>query len=211
MKNNISLLIKENKEMKDLINILLKEIKEMKETINSMKVGYDLLVKDKVKDKLAIIKMEEQYFDRIKEWIEGDKKKINFEIIFNFNDDYSGDVRQQYHNKCNIYSPAFFIFFTEKSIFGAYCPYYATNFSSDWIRDSNAFLFSLNLNKKYPAKSSGNNYRIGCGFHFTDIEFCRMIDRKGTFYTIEYLDNYVLEGNDKEFYVKQFLVYIVKE
>ena len=211
--NNTSLLIKENKEMKDLINILIKEIKEMKETINSMKIGFDLLTKDKIQI-LKMIKegvIEEEYFDRIKEWIGGDKNKIKFELIFNFNDNYSDKVRDQYNSKCNISAPTIFIFFTQESIFGAYCPLYTTNGSS-WISDSNAFLFSLNLNKKYSAKQSGDNYYRGCcGFHFNDITFCGMSDRKGQLTANVYLNNLELEGNSKEFYVKQFLVYKVNK
>lgn len=45
--NNISLLIKENKEIKELINILIKENREMKDSINWLKSKYELLNKEK--------------------------------------------------------------------------------------------------------------------------------------------------------------------
>lgn len=154
--------------------------------------------------------IDEECFNSIKEWIGADKNKTKFELIFNFNENYSDQVKTIYHNKCNISAPAIFIFFTEKSIFGAYCPLYSCN-GSNWISDSNAFIFSLNLNKKYPAKMSGENYYRGCGFHFKDIEFCGMKDRKGSFNTRVYLDNYELDGDQKTFYVKQFLVYKVNK
>ena len=212
--NNISLLIKENKEIKELLNVLIKENREMKETINSIKSSYDLLNKDKIiilkTMKTGII--DEECFNKIKDWIGGDRNKIKFELIFNFNENFSDKVRDIYHNKCNISAPAIFIFFTENSLFGAYCPYYATNYNR-WINDSNAFLFSLNLNSTYRAKNSQSNYHRGtCGFHFNDITFCSMNDRKGTFSKSGiYLNEYVLEGNNNEFYVKQFLVYKVNK
>ena len=203
--NNISLLIKENKELKDLINILIKENREMKESINWLKSKYEF----KYMIKTGII--DEECFNTIKEWIGVDKNKTKFELIFNFNENYSDQVRNVYHNKCNISAPAIFIFFTGKSIFGAYCPLYSCN-EGKWIGDSNAFIFSLNLNKKYPAKKSGDNYHRGtCGFHFNDITFCSMTDRKGSFNTSVYLDYYELEGNQTTFYVKQFLVYKVNK
>lgn len=155
--------------------------------------------------------IDEEYFNKIKEWIGVDKNKTKFELIFNFNDIYSDQVRNVYDKNCNISAPAIFIFFTEKSIFGAYCPLYSCS-GGNWISDSNAFIFSLNLNKKYPAKKSGENYYRGtCGFHFNDITFCGMADRKGSFGTSVYLNNYELEGNQTTFYVKQFLVYKVNK
>lgn len=155
----------------------------MKEIIYSIKNINDLLFKDQIK-MINIIEtgiIDQEYFERIKEWIGGDKNKIKFELIINFNDNFSNKVRQVYDNNCNISAAAIFIFITKKSIFGAYCPYYSCN-DGKWINDSNAFLFSLNLNKKYPAKKSGNNYFRGkCGFHFSDLTFCGMNDRQGNF------------------------------
>ena len=211
--NKISLLIKENKEIKNLINILIKENREMKETINSYLSNFDLLFKNQLKiiNHLKII--DQEWFDKIKDWIGGDKNKIKFELIFNFNDNFSNEVRNIYHSLCNISAPAIFIFITEKSVFGAYCPnYYCKNNNSSWINDSNAFLFSLNLNKKYPAKVNRENYHTGiCGFHFNDITFCGMTDRKGSFGTSgTYLNVYELDGNNTNFYVEQFIVYKVK-
>ena len=156
--NKISLLIKENKEIKNLINILIKENREMKETINSFKSNFDLLFKNQLRITNIINSgIEQKSFDKIKDWIGGDKNKIKFELIFNFNDNFSNEVRNIYHNKCNISAPAIFIFITEKSVFGAYCPNYYCNNNGRWINDSNAFLFSLNLNKKYPAKKNEGN------------------------------------------------------
>ena len=218
--NNMALLIKENKEIKDLMNIIIKENQEIKEVLKSMKNSYDILVNENKEIKQSLFefsswqgyyKLDEKYFDRIKDWIGGDKNKIKFELIFNINEGNLTNKRDAYHSKCNIKAPAIFIFITSKmSIFGAYCPNYHTS-DGKWVADSNAFLFSLNLNKKYPALKSGNNYHTGtCGFHFNDIEFCSINDRKGTFgKTGVYMNNYELEGNENSFTVEQFLVYRV--
>ena len=205
--NNMDLLIKENKEMKDLINILIKENKEIKEEVKTIKQYlFDF------SSWQGYYKLDEKYFDRIRDWIGGDKKNIiNFELIFNINSNLS-DKAASYDSNCNINAPAIFIFITsKKSIFGAYCPNYHTS-NNVWVSNSNAFLFSLNLNKKYPAINAKENYYTGtCGFHFKDIEFCsgNFIDRKGSFSTGTYINNLELEGNDSSFIVEQFLVYRV--
>ena len=97
------------------------------------------------------------------------------------------------------------------SIFGSYCPKYYTS-SGSWINDSNAFLFSLNLDKKYPAKKANENYHAGtCGYHFQDITFCSFSQRKGTFsISGTYLDKYELDGKQNYFYIKHFLAYKVE-
>ena len=216
--NNMDLLIKENKEMKDLINILIKENKEIKEEVKAIKNNYEIL--REIKQRLfnfssfqGYYQLDEKYFDRIRDWIGGDKKNIiNFELIFNINSNLS-DKTASYNSNCNINAPAIFIFITsKKSIFGAYCPNYHTS-NNVWVSNSNAFLFSLNLNKKYPAINSKENYyHTGtCGFHFNDITFCNnnFINRKGSFSTGKYMNNLELEGNDNSFIVEQFSVYRV--
>jgi len=154
----------------------------------------------------------EYYFDRIREWIGGDKDKIQFTLIFKLFEKEERAVR--YNNAVNLSCPEIFIFITENlSIFGSYCPNYKT--SGGWIADSNAFLFSLNLDKKYPAKIAQKNYFCNDDYYgkydFTDIKFSYFLDRKGVFdKTGTYLDNYELEGNCRFFRVKHFMVYKVE-
>ena len=91
----------------------------------------------------------------------------------------------------NLNYPQIFIFITENlSIFGSYCSNY--KISGGWVTAQNSFLFSINLNKKYPAKITKNNY---CAkddvYDFRDIKFYNLYARKGEFdKTGTYLDKY---------------------
>ena len=156
--------------------------------------------------------LPEYYFNRIKEWICGDKNKIRFNLIFKLAE-YENDL-DRYHKNVNLNCSQIFIFITgNSSIFGSFCPKYSiTSLNPYWVDDQNAFLFSLNLDKKYPAKKADKNYFIAkCGYHFRDITFCHYDGRKGTFAKSgTYLDKYELEGNNNEFFVKHFLVYKVE-
>ena len=156
--------------------------------------------------------LPEYYFNRIKEWICGDINKIRFNLIFKLAEHENNLDR--YHKNVNLNCSQIFIFITgNSSIFGSFCPKYSiTSLNPFWVDDQNAFLFSLNLDKKYPAKKADKNYFIAkCGYHFRDITFCHYDGRKGTFAKSgTYLDKYELEGNNNEFFVKHFLVYKVE-
>ena len=150
------MLIKENKELKELINnkfdMLTKENKEK----------YEILIKENKEMKVKINYLEnllnanfgiltDASFEKIKYFIGGDKNKINLSLIYKLNEDNN---RAIFNKQCNINSAVVFLFVTCKnSIFWAYCPNFNTT-EGKWISDSNAFNFSLNLNKKYPCKKS---------------------------------------------------------
>ena len=187
--NNFALLLKENKEMKEKICNLENQLKLL-----NLNFGF----------------LPNYYFDKIKEWIGGDKDKIGFNFIFKLND--NDKDRDRFQQSVNLSCPQIFIFITENlSIFGSYCPKYYTSSIGNWISDGNTFLFSLNLDKKYPAKKAQNNYHIGtCGYHFNDITFCSFNQRKGTFDKGTYLDKYELDGKQNYFFIKHFLAYKVE-
>ena len=197
-------IVKSEKDYQKNFELILKENKEMKEKICNIEKQLSML-----NINFGII--PEYYFDRIKEWIGGDKDKIHFNLIFKLKEEEKDYNR--YHQSLNLSCPMIFIFITENnSIFGSYCPNYNTSGNS-WIADSNAFLFSLNLNKKYPAKQARENYYRGtCGYHFSDIEYCSFSTKQGSFgKTGIYLNEYELEGNSSYFYIKQFMVYKVEK
>ena len=135
--NNVALLIKENKELKDLINIinnkfdiLIKENKEMKVKINKM---------EKILTENFFI-FDENSLEKIKDWIGGDKNKINFNLIFKLTEQDKDCDR--FYSACNVNAPVIFIFITyNNSIFGAYCPFFNTR-EGKLINDSNDFIFS---------------------------------------------------------------------
>ena len=146
----------------------------------------------------------------IKNWIDSSGKyKITFNLAYSHNiysfSKYKSDISDSHIN-----GPAVFIFITEKkSIFGSYGSKFVAN-AHNWVSDQNAFLFSLNLNKKYPAKKAKNNYKNGYyGYNFHDIEL-DFFQRKGKFKIGLYLDNYELEGNSDSFKFEHFLVFEVK-
>ena len=89
--------------------------------------------------------------DKIKQQIDPQNyQKIKFECIYQFLDSETNSNR--FTQKCDVNCPIVIIIISKKnSIFGAY----ASNFSTksgggNWVGDKNAFIFSLNLNKKYP-------------------------------------------------------------
>ena len=194
-----------NSDIKDDKNlaIILKENKEMKEKIGKLEHQIKLL-------NLNFGFLQDYYFERIKEWIGGDKEKIRFNLIFKLTEQDTNNDR--YHKNCNVNAPVVFIFICDNDLlFGSYCPYYNTS-EGKWINDSNAFLFSLNLDKKYPAKKAYENYHRGCGYHFKDIEYCYVYSKKGEFgKTGIYLDKLELDGNNNYFYVNHFLAYKVEK
>ena len=184
--------------------LILKENKEMKEKICNLENQLSLL-------NLNFGFLPNHYFDKIKEWIGGDKNKIRFSLIFKLKEEERDYNR--YHQCVNLGCPQIFIFITENfSIFGSYCPNYRANSSYSWQNDSNAFLFSLNLDKKYPALKNQNNYHTGvCGYHFQDMTYCSFSSKKGSFATSgTYLDKLEIEGNEPYFFIKHFLVYRVE-
>ena len=169
----------------------------MKEKINKME---KILIEN-------FVIFDENSLEMVKEWIGGDKNKIKFNLIFKF--EKQDNNRDRFNSVCNVNDPVIFIFITNKnSIVGAYCPLFNTS-EDKWISDSKAFVFSINLNKKYPAQKLGNNYFRGSwGFHFNDIAYCDFNSRKGTFYTSGiYLNQKELEGNNDSFIFKHFYVY----
>ena len=187
---NIALLLKENKIMKQ-------KICNLENQLSLLNINFGIL--------------PEYYFNRIKDWIGGDKNKITFNLIYRLGEQEK--YFNRYHANVNLNCPQIFIFITEHlSIFGSYCPKYLTDSNNKWVADPKAFLFSINLDKKYSAKKAKDNYMIGkCGYHFKDITFCFFEERMGNFdKSGTYLNKYELEGNFSHFYVKHFLVYKVE-
>ena len=139
-------------------------------------------------------------------------QKIKFECIYQFLD-YETN-RDRFTQKCDVNCPIVIIIITKKnSIFGAY----ASNFSTEsgggnWVGDKNAFIFSLNLNKKYPVLNINDTehcHKGTCGIHFNDFTVCSIYDRKGRLNASKYLTKLELEGNESNFEVEHIIVYKV--
>jgi len=182
---------------KNIILILQERIYNLEKQMSILNINFGIL--------------PEYYFNRIKEWIGGDKNKIIFNLIYRLSEREKNYDR--YHENVNMKGPKIFIFITENlSVFGSYGTNYYSDTKKFWAADSNAFIFSLNLDKKYPAKKAVDNYFIGkYGYFFNDITFCSFDERIGKFdKSGTYLDKYELEGNNNKFLVKHFLVYKVE-
>ena len=204
--NNINLLIQENREIKQLINrtfkILMDENNQLKAKINLLE---NILINNNM------FYLGDDTFKKIKYFISGDSDNIRYNIKFNLI--YKLEPFEQnwyrYSSACDINAPALFIFVTtQNSIFGAYASYFNTHES--WAKDPNAFIFSINLNKKYmPMKSKDHYKREKYGFNFKDITFNDLNYNVGLFYTGHYLKDFEIEGKKKQFNIRHFLVYQV--
>ena len=207
---NLDELIKANKKMTDLINNLINENRDMKKAINSIKNNQAIII-NKINYFKGYYEFDEKYLDIIKKWIDPlIKYKITFDLIYSYNT-YGFDRYKSFERNCNIRGPALFIFITQKnSIFGSFCSCYTT-LDLEWKSDPNAFIFSLNLNKKYPRLNTKNYQNGGNGYNFHDIEFEQIyfLKRFGLFKTGYYLNNYELEGKNDKFTVGEFLVFKV--
>ena len=195
------------------IKKLLDENEKMKNMIKKLEEKVDLLSNEnnELKCQIGIISPDD--LDKIKKWIDPQNyQKIKFECIYKFS--YCETNRDTFNKKCNVNGPVVIIIITKKkNIFGAYASNFATSSGgNNWVGDKNAFIFSLNLNKKYPPKNINDTvhyYKGTCGIHFGDITVCQISDRKGSFGTSYYLDKYELEGDSSNFDVEHILVYKV--
>ena len=149
----IEYLLEENKEIKNKMNLLFEENKELKnriiyleEEIESMKE------KDKVKeDELfrgsSILQSIEEK-KMISDWILP-KAKIFTHLIYRAKRD--GDKASDFHSKCDNRGPLLIIIQTMAgNRFGGYTnKSWTSPLSNDWPEDGNAFIFSLDLKRKF--------------------------------------------------------------
>ena len=195
------------------IKKLLDENEKMKNMIKKLEEKVDLLSNENNELKFQIGIISSDDLDTIKKWIDPQNyEKIKFECIYKFLD--SEINRDIFNKKCDVNAPVVIIIITKKNnIFGGYASNFATSSGGNqWVGDKNAFIFSLNLNKKYPPKNindTNHYYKGTCGIHFGDITVCDIYDRKGSFDTSYYLDKYELEGDSSNFDVEHILVYKV--
>ena len=97
------------------------------------------------------------YFILIIKQIGRDKNKIIFNLIYSLGEQEKNFDR--FHANVNVKCPKIFILIIgHLSIFGLYCSNFYIDNKKHWSIDSNAFLFSINLYKKYPAKKAIENF-----------------------------------------------------
>ena len=146
MKNNNTQLINENVPLKievnkpkDKANILWKEVNPI----------YNLDSK--------IINGNEQYYKRLKNWI-NPSKKIKAEFLYRLSKD--GDDKSTFHELCDNKGPTLTLFhINDGNIVGIYTPLSWDSYSY-WKKDMDTFIFNLNKNKKY--KKLKDEHSIYC-------------------------------------------------
>ena len=209
----ISKFYDENKKNNNLLQQILNENENNKNIIKKLEEKVNLLSNENDLLKLHLGIISSDNLDKIKKWIDPQNyQNIKLECIYQFLDCETN--RDIFNKKCNVNGPVVILIISKKqSIFGAYASNYATTSGGEkWVGDKNSFIFSLNLNKKYPPiniNATEHYYKGTCGIHFYDLTICKIYDRKGQFSTGRYLNQYELEGNASNFEVEHIFVYKV--
>lgn len=169
LKNEKELLKKEikeikeeyNKEINNLKNITNKQnndINILKEQIKILLDYYDNIKKEEeflIKINSSIITNNNRYKKILKNWINPDKKVIA-QLLYKKSRD--GDKISKFHELCNNKGPTLTLFETDdNNIGGLYTPLSWDNHST-WKHDMESFMFNLNKNKKY--KKLKNDHSI---------------------------------------------------
>ena len=227
-----------NTQINDLyshVNQILNEIKDLKEKNKILEEKNTKLeeknkkLEEKVEeiDKLLLpykyqMKKEQQKeeqrkrdLNKIKEWI-APGKNITFNLLFKKSID--GDTTQDFHNHCDNKGKTLIIIETKEGRkFGGF-----TNDNWDtnnkYRKNSNDFVFSLDLNKKYSYSGSGNTTigDIQYGFAFghsrtnqVDICFENSSLNKGISNSSSFKTNKELNNGSEKFETKELEVYQV--
>ena len=141
------------------------------------------------------------------------EKELKFELIYKRR--FNGTVLQDFHSLVDNTGPSVTFILTKKGKkFGAYTlSGYDT--TSEWKKDEKAFIFSVDLKKKYPFKNT-DNYGLYCnasyGIYFGNSTFNikNLIDgslNNGYSYAIDY----ELNGGETNFKVDDIEIYKIIE
>lgn len=132
------------------VNNLKLENKKLKNEFNSLEVEIEKLNKLKLSDSIVLEEEKQQ----VAKWI-APNKKVSFELLYKASS-FQGDSAASFHYYCNNKGPTVtFITTTKGNRFGAFTSQSWTN-SQNYKSDSNAFIFSLDFNEKYPSKEGIN-------------------------------------------------------
>lgn len=142
-----------NKELMKVINELQKKVKNLEEKTSLL----NLMVTDKDKEIFKKLLGE---------------KELKFELIYKRR--IHGIVLNNFHALVDNSGPSVtFILTTKGKKFGA-CTSLGYDSKSEWKKDEKAFIFSIDLNKKYPFKNT-DGYSLYCnasyGIYFGNISF----------------------------------------
>ena len=201
-KDNKTELEKENKEIKKEIDFLKNENIKLKEEINQIKNILKPIHK-KYQQKYSVI-MNQNELDFIKSAIESriNKKIKKIKKLYQAKED--GDDANIFHSKCDNINNTITVIKTKGNRrFGGFTSQ-VWDKKSDFKKDENAFLFSLDKNKIYKIKSGREVQAIWCGDNYGpifgccwggifgnshDICICKNPIKQKTLYTYEFNPN----------------------
>ena len=157
-----------------------------------------------------LTKKEEE--DLINSWV-SPNKKISYELLFRATRD--GDKVENFHNLCDNKSPILILGKTPNNfIFGGYTSVILNYTKNEYIKDNNAFIFSLNQKKrffskdKYITRSNRPDYFIifGNGKNSLQIKDNILSSKHWSNPNGSYGDNLNLT-EDKDFFIVEFEVF----
>ena len=142
-----------NKILEEKNKKLEEKNKKLEEKVEEIDKLLLLPYKEKMKKEQQKEEQRKRDLNKIKEWI-APGKNITFNLLFKKSRD--GDTTQDFHNHCDNKGKTLIIIETKEGRkFGGF-----TNDNWDtsnyWRRNSNDFVFSLDLNKKYSYSGSGD-------------------------------------------------------
>ena len=157
-----------------------------------------------------LTKKEEE--DLINSWV-SPNKKISYELLFRATRD--GDKVEDFHNHCDNKSPILILGKTPNNfIFGGYTSVILNYTKNEYIKDNNAFIFSLNQKKRffskdqYSTRSNRPDYFIifGNGKNSLQIKDNILSSKHWSNPNGSYGDNLNLT-EDKDFFIVEFEVF----
>ena len=166
------------KQLKEKEKIQDEKIKRMEEKIEELEKNNKKL--NEIENNLInekeslILKDNINYFTRLKNWI-NPNKKINFKLLYRMSRD--GDSIRTFHNLCDNKGPTISLYqLNDGNIVGVYTPL-NWDTSGKWKKDNETFVFNVNKNLKCVKKE--NN---------TDSIFCH-ISYSGLYRTLGYYES----------------------
>ena len=152
--------IKESNKSKNIqIKFNPEENNEILKFLQSIKLFGNIIIEGPIFIDSLIIKNNDSYIKNLIKWINSEKT-FRTKLLYRKSSD--GDSYEIFHNLCNNQGTTLtLIKSSEGFIIGGYTPLDWDNYTCDWKKDDNTFLFSLTKQKVF-YKTSKSSYSIYC-------------------------------------------------
>ena len=213
-KNKI--LEEKNKKLEEKNKKLEEKNKKLEEKVEEIDKLLLLPYKEQMKKEQQKEEQRKRDLNKIKEWI-APGKNITFNLLFKKSRD--GDTTQDFHNHCDNKGKTLIIIETKEGRkFGGFTnDNWDTN--NNWRKNSNDFVFSLDLNKKYSYSGSGDTtigdikYGLAFGNSRTEqVDICfenSSLNKGISNSSPSFKTNKELNNGNKKFETKELEVYQV--